>query len=683
MKTKRTTTLPLRNSISRSPLRCALAAAFCCGLIAAGATPAGALSAQSCFTAADCSSGQVCEDGTCVAPGCGSSSDCSNGQICSGGTCVAAPTAASVASCDVITAPVEAGSTLALKALAKDSAGRALPFTGFTWSASGGSATVSASDGVVTGAGTGVTIITAAAGNSASCNGAVTTFPPIAAGQLRVVVIDADTKLPIQSAIVVVDGTRLSSTTDLQGQVTAAVGSGPHDVHVFATAHDYVSILHTMNTDLLVPLSPWAPLVSRPYFQGTMSAADFANLSAQGESLHVAFFGSSIPGSPLDISVPTLLGPLSPVTNLPSGLVIGIGQNMFTDQYKIYAPAGKRALWGFGGNLSLTALVGAPLLVGNVGNIDLQVLSQLLPLVNKLQAGAVVDVDVNSASSPIAASVPLNTLLRLRVTPTMPRLPLQDGKYLGGAVVIGGALDYPVGFVPLGITAGLSQNLNGKTTGKLLDPTCDTSGGSDPCATGKLPMRLAPQGNGLEGSSWAFLSLASNNLNEFSDSSLGLSALVKTAAEIHYVAPPAAGTTIDFTARGYMNLPGAGSVKLTKAKRSFTVSADADASTKMYRFRLSNHAHLNWYVWMPSTAVAGRAIAVTLPNPSALDASLVDPLQDAIGDDGQRGGPSALLVSVSTGDGSTYATVTGFATPRLDQLGASIDAFTLVSVPIK
>src|SRR5438477_11911985 len=679
MKTKRTTTLPLRNSISRSPLRCALAAAFCCGLIAAGATPAGALSAQSCFTAADCSSGQVCEDGTCVAPGCGSSSDCSNGQICSGGTCVAAPTAASVASCDVITAPVEAGSTLALKALAKDSAGRALPFAGFTWSASGGSATVSG-DGVVTGAGTGVTTITAAAGNSASCTGAVTTFPPIAAGQLRVVVIDADTKLPIQSAIVVVDGTRLSSTTDLQGQVTAAVGSGPHDVHVFATAHDYVSILRTMNTDLLVPLSRWAPLVSRPYFQGTMGAADFGNLSVQGESLHVAFFGSSIPGSPLDISVPTLLGPLSPVTNLPSGLVIGKGQNMFTDQYNIHAPAGKRVLWGFGGNLSPAA---APLLAGNARNIDLdQVLSQLLPLVDKLQAGAVLPVDVNSASSPIAASVPLNTRLRLRVTPTMPRLPLQDGKYLGGVVVIGGALDYPLGFVPLGITEGRSQVLRGKTTGKLLDPTCDTKGGSDPCATGKLPMRLAPQGNGLEGSRWAFLSLASN-LNEFSDSSLGLSVLVKTAAEIHYVAPPAAGTTIDFTARGYMNLPDAGSVMLTKATRSFTVSADADASTKMYRFKLSNHAHLNWYVWMPSTAVAGGAIAVTLPDPSALDASLVDPLQDAIGDDGQRRGPAALLVSVSTGDGSTYDTVTGFATPRLDQLGASIDAFTLVSVPIK
>ena len=86
----------------------------------------------------------------------------------------------------------------------------------------------------------------------------------------------------------------------------------------------------------------------------------------------------------------------------------------------------------------------------------------------------------------------VDTRLRLRVTPTMPRLPLQDGKYLGGAVVIGGALDYPLGFVPLGITEGVSQVLRGKATGKLLDPTCDTSGGSDPCATGMLPMRLAP-----------------------------------------------------------------------------------------------------------------------------------------------------------------------------------------------
>jgi hypothetical protein len=664
-------------------LLCAAIASFLIvlALLPPGNVASGAPSVAVCLSSSDCSSGQVCEDGICVAPGCGSNFECGAGQICSGGDCVAAPTASQVISCDVTPNPaqVEAGSTVALKALALDSAGRGLPFAGFTWSVTG-PATVS-QNGVVTGTGSGVATIVANAGNSTSCTATVTTFPPIAAGQLRVVVIDADTKLPIESAVVVVDGTELSSTTDLQGQVTAAVGSGPHDVHVFASAHDYVSILNTMNADLLVPLSPWAPLVSRPYFQGTMSAADFTNLSVQGESVHVAFFGSSIPGSPLDISLPTLLGPLSPTTNLPAGLVNGIGQNMFTDQYKIYAPAGKRVLWGFGGNLSPTVLSGAPLLSGNSRNID-QVLSQLLPSVGKLQAGTVRPVEVNSASSPIATSVPLNTRLRLRVTPTMPRLPLQDGKYLGGAVVIGGALDYPLGFVPLGITEGVSQTLRGETTGWLLDPTCDISAGSDPCATGKLPMRLAPQGNGLEGASWAFLSLASN-LNEFSDTSLSLSALVKTAAQIPYVAPPAPGTTIDFTARAYMNLPSAGSVKLTRTTRSFTISADADASTKMYRFRLSNHAHLNWNVWMPSTTVAGRAIAVTLPDPSTLDASLVDPLQDAIGDDGQLGGPSALLVSVSTGDGSTYDTVTGFATPRLDQLGTSIDAFTLVSVPIQ
>src|SRR5258708_21683070 len=100
-----------------------------------GAPPAGALSTQSCITAAQCSSGQVCEDGACVVPACGSNSDCSVGQICSAGACVAAPTASSVASCYVTpgTAPVEAGSTLALQAPPIDSAGPRLPLAGLTW----------------------------------------------------------------------------------------------------------------------------------------------------------------------------------------------------------------------------------------------------------------------------------------------------------------------------------------------------------------------------------------------------------------------------------------------------------------------------------------------------------------------------------------------------------------------
>src|SRR5258708_32490893 len=127
--------------------RNALAAAFCCGLIAAGATSAGAQSAQSCLTAAQCSPqqacinhtcvsvclsssqcspGQVCEDGTCVAPACGSNSDCGVGQICSGGACVAAPTASSVASCNVTpgTAPGEARGRGAVQAPAPGAAGR-------------------------------------------------------------------------------------------------------------------------------------------------------------------------------------------------------------------------------------------------------------------------------------------------------------------------------------------------------------------------------------------------------------------------------------------------------------------------------------------------------------------------------------------------------------------------------
>src|SRR5260221_6184174 len=119
--------------------RNALAAVFCCALMAAGATPAGALSTQSCITAAQCSSGQVCEDGARGVPACGSNSDCGVGQICSGGACVAAPTASSVASCHVTpgTAPVEAGSTVSAKSLPLDPAGRRLPLPGFTLTSKG------------------------------------------------------------------------------------------------------------------------------------------------------------------------------------------------------------------------------------------------------------------------------------------------------------------------------------------------------------------------------------------------------------------------------------------------------------------------------------------------------------------------------------------------------------------
>src|SRR5437868_6898493 len=116
-----------------------------------------------CNVSAQCSGGQVCEDGTCTAPGCGSVADCGNGQICSGGSCTAAHQASEVSSCDVTPNPavVDKGKKTSLSVVAKNSAGKVVAFSGFTLTSTAG-ATVDSS-GVVTGVAAGAATLTASA----------------------------------------------------------------------------------------------------------------------------------------------------------------------------------------------------------------------------------------------------------------------------------------------------------------------------------------------------------------------------------------------------------------------------------------------------------------------------------------------------------------------------------------
>src|SRR5207253_2810713 len=151
-----------------------------------------------------------------------------------------------------------------------------------------------------------------------------------------------------------------------------------------------------------------------------------------------------------------------------------------------------------------------------------------------------------------------------------------------------------------------------------------------------------------------------------------------SVAEVKYVAPPADGQTVDLTTRGFMALPvstGVGAPGLNKATRTVSVPADADPTTRLYRIGLENHAHLNWNVWLPNSATAQL---VQLPDPSAVVAGLVDPLQDATDENGKTAGATALLLAVSLGSSGTLGDVSGFNAVSLDQLGTTVDAFTLV-----
>ncbi|TMA28962.1 MAG: hypothetical protein E6J78_04520 [Deltaproteobacteria bacterium] len=684
-----------------------------------------------CQSASECSSGLVCEEGICLKPACGNDAQCASGQVCTDGACAAPPSASQVVSCAIAPGPavMRAGSTLQLKVVAQGASGRALHFNSFSWTASGAGATIDAT-GLLSATDAGDVAVTASVqGGSASCTTSVHSYGPPDSGALRITAIDIHTRQPIAGAKVVLG----SGTSITPAQVTGSDGTaqfpnitGFTNVHVFAAGYSYTSFIETDGHDLLVPLTPYLSSSLRSGFTGHMCSSrsadpscppegDFSQLQIPGQGVHLAFFGSGIPNSPLDLSLDTLVGPLHRVVvsltggsacgsdsqcpsgqvcgsgrcgtgvNLPYGLVLGVAGNFFgTQDYRVFADGGLRALWGIGGNVSAGKMSGilAPVLGGS-GSVDVgALLPQLLPLLGDLQAGA--DVGVRAAPNatpghaPIftSAAIPLNTGMRLRLDPAVPDLPQVDGKYLDGALVVAGAMDYPIGFIPLGMTAGLSDKVNGANGPKVIDPNCTAAGGSDQsCATSQLPMKLAPENGGAEGSKVGVAVIAFGGLSSAFSARVVLSGRIKVLDKVDYVAPPSTGLSPSIPP--FPNLPSSASVGVSRVARQLSVSGDADPAVQIYRFEVLSHARLDWNVWIPR-----GSHTVVLPDPSAVDAAFADPFADVAGDDGKTAGPTSRLVALELSENKTAVQLETFSSLTLDALGSSLSAFTAVQVPV-
>jgi hypothetical protein len=603
-----------------------------------------------------------------------------------------------VGSCFITPSPavVHAGSKLQLTAVVKNAVGTVVPFKGVTWTAAGGTID---SNGVLTGGvpagATGGATVTATAGTK-TCTASIVTYAGATTTQ-RVVVTDSQTKKPIQGAFVVVgDDPTASKKTDATGVVSFdGIAAGPRNVHVFAAGYNYASYLNTTNTDVLISLPPSVPLPQRSGYQGTITVDDFAKLSEKDQIVHLGFFGSGVTNSILDFSVDTLVGPSRPVTvnlagkhdlSLPSGLVLGVADDLFqTGTYKMYSEKGKRVLWGLGGNIDIATVLAAagPLLSGGTGNIDVgTLLPQLLPLLGKLQAGAIAGVeapdDAPAGPNPQPTfqpqTVPLNTPLRLRAVAKAPDMPTVDGTYVDGIIALAGASAFPMGFVPLGLTAGLAAvDANGKKTAKVNDPSCDPKG-TVACNTSNLPIKLAAANNGLEGSPYGTVLIALNfgGLTPGSTGGIAVSGLVKLQSEVKFTSSDQSPAAIDYGTRQFLRLPNTGAVTFTKSTRKAVLSADADASVQIYRFEVENGSRLNWNVW---TDKAGAGKSFTLLDPSKVDASLTDPMADA--------STSARLIGIVTTDSAnTYAKLTGFGDLTLDNIGNNLSAFSVITIPV-
>ena len=690
---------------------------------------------NTCSSNAECQTAAtpnfVCEEAVCLSPACGNDSQCGSGQSCLGGACKTAASPSQVASCEVTPNPgdVRVGSTLQLAIVAQDADGKPVHLAGgITWSAAAGARVDT--NGVVTGSAAGDTTITAAAG-SKTCTSTVHVYDAPAASTLRVTVINMHTKEPVVGAKVLIDASTTALTTDARGSASATVAAGAHDVHVFAIGYNYTSFVQTTSTDLLVPVAPYVPVTLRSGFashlcdsktddpntgdltkpQCPSPEGEFAPLQDQGEAVHLAFFGSSVPNSLLDLSVDTLVGPMHSVTialpgtttskplTLPYGLVLGIGTNFFgTNDPRVYAEGGVRALWGIGGNINLSKIITilSPLLAPNA-TIDIgALLPQLLGFFSRLEAGAVVGVqapaNATGTGTPTFKTQPiqLTTPMRLRVDATSPRLPTLDGKYLDGVLAVAGALDSPMGFLPLGLTAGLSAKDN---AGGVLDPTCDTTG-TVPCDTNLLPIKFAPENGGTEGSPVAVSLLALNfgGLTPGSATHVAVSGQVSIIPndQLKYVAPGGAYPKIK--PPDFMKLPASSSVVVTRSTRNVSITGDGDANMQVYRFELENAARQNWNLWAPP---AGSATAVRnfhLPNPGFYSgtgpcdpmAALCDPFADAQALDGTTHGPTARILALElTSNTVTPDQLETFSGAlHIDELGAALKAFTALQVTV-
>ena len=666
-----------------------------------------------CNTASDCSKKEfspdtcsggacVCDEGICEIPACSSTADCNGTGQCIGGKCTTGQTADG---CVIAPTPIYThdGEKVVLHAYATKGGQYVVPDSNFTWSSSSPVASVapdtseSSMATITGGVAPGSATITATIG-TATCTVTDTNYAAATSGNVRVVVLDALTRSPVPGARVVVKSGagETDDVTDNTGVVDiASPGGTSFDVSVFTAVdptntdapngYQYVTVMGTTSNDLVIYLPRnKVPDMSGGY-KGTLTTDDFAKLGA--DSVHLALAGTSIPGNFMDLDLSVLIGELIQThislagvdqnVPLPSGMVLGIGSNMFKGDYDPLGIPGLRTAWALGGNLPLdkvTQVLGPVISGGSTSNLPIgQLVGQLLPLFNGLYSSVTPGVSIseyarvqdpndNTKTLPDFSKFPdqalnFDTALGLKAIVDVPTLPkLADGSYLDGAVILGGTRVVGQGLVPLGVTAGtdVSDPQNDTPNGVVND----TGANPDP---GKVIMRLAPEHGGIEGSDYVILSIALSFGNLTGGGGTAISGLSKEVSSIGYQ------QEINFGPTAYM--PFANGAKLDSATRVFTPAAVDGAD--FYRLALTNGQNQGWVVYH-----ASAASPITLPDPTAyLCGGASAPCGDRL-----EAGETADAQAVMTTDGTTLDQLATFNSENLDSLGTLVKGFSNLGI---
>ncbi len=674
---------------------------------------------QTCTSSSDCTvaPATVCENAICLPPACGDDSECSTGQQCVGASCVPAFTASNVASCLVLptAAVLNAGGSKTFNVVSKDSNGNEIAYKGaVTWGVSssitgatatavtGNMAAATVSGSTVTATATGT--VTATIGSTTCTPSNVTAFPAPAAGTLRVTVGDQISGTPITNATVE-DGSghALTSNSDGTYSETNAHAGGKNTVSVFASGYSYVTIVDTGATDIYVPLQSTSQTPGK--FAGMLTDTDFNNLSIPTGTVHIDISGGSIAGNLIDLSLSTLLGASVPTminlggttatnVNLPDGIAIGLGPTMFKGSYSALGTPGVRSFWSLGGNITLQIVLNA-VSMATGGSVDIgAILTSVLPVLGQLESGVTGGVTVTSGemgtltttgnTSGTTAHLALDTLMRLHLSATVPSLPsyylptdtpgTPTGQ-LNGAVVLGGVLADPQGFVPLGLTAGVNDTANNKPT-----MIAGFMGGPD----GVIPLNIAPRNGGLEGYPFLMISLAadlSSLTSGFGDGAvptqqkasskpLVLSGNIILPGTLKYQNQMV--NSVTFPGTSYLGVPV--QPVIYTGSRSLVIPANGGVTgADFYRLDIGS-APNEWEVYFPTTD-----LTVTVPS---LPSGFTGPdLFVGTGSTPPTGTLQSVTLKLAT-PALTYDQAVGFQTAgvTVDNLTHNIDQFSIIEI---
>jgi len=308
----------------------------------------------------------------------------------------------------------------------------------------------------------------------------------------------------------------------------------------------------------------------------------------------------------------------------------------------------------------------------NVGSI----LTTVLPILGKLQSGVTSGVVVTAGETgPTLTTNPagpqpsltLDTLLRLKINATVPSLPSylnDDGTTMtpyDGAVVIGGALADPQGFVPLGLTAGTPATTGGTM---IANPTT--------MAPGPLPMNMAPAHGGLETAPYVALTLGaalSNLLGGLTGggSSSDLNKSLVLSGNVVFPGPltysPTAYTPVTM---GSSFLAVQNGTTIGEMSRTVNFTGEVAGAT-FHRVDIGSGAN-EWYIYFPPNTEGPYSITVPVP-PTVNGTPLPDYFLPPTGSTSAPGIAVQTLVLGVPGTGNlTYDNVVSFSSTTVDDL---------------